>query len=486
MPGSVLPLLLLLLLLAVSVPRHAAVPPPLRSLVDVRDRLGNHTLYKAMGSACDWLVANQIRTPKLPPSVCSKGAKNLSDWTGAFVGDLHADRLNKGTSSAGAGCAFSAELGPYWHVGQAAKALALAGAAPVPDGVPPGHADQPRLQWQAASHLAGGFLLRQIRADGLVVGALENTETYPQTSTALEGLDALFVLANMSASNATLAHVYTEAGIRSAGWYALNTWVRGTGLCWDLWDVEKNRPVKNGSFGYFRLPLPQLPAPDDGSLLDAWVAAGRPSAAHSPLLPAWNDMLERLLRDEHPSGNWDAYLLCDGQSKVLCHRRAYWWGGIPFLKSWQQTGNTTHLAAAVRVGEWYLLAQRLDGGVFRQTTADGRTRAYGLANSAAAAAAIIWMQLFQATGDTRWLEPTATTLQFLLSQQVQDASDSRIKGAVIESVDPPPSGTDNAPWFVRDIASTFTSHAIALLLTLSHGEPDQRVLSPRSASDSLV
>ena len=63
-------------------------------------------------------------------------------------------------------------------------------------------------------------------------------------------------------------------------------------------------------------------------------------------------MLERLLRDEHPPGNWDAYLLCDGQSEVLCHRRAYWWGGVPFLKSWQQTGNATHLAAAVRVGEW--------------------------------------------------------------------------------------------------------------------------------------
>ena len=87
-----------------------------------------------------------------------------------------------------------------------------------------------RLRWQAASHLAGGFLLRQIREDGLVVGALENTDIYPQTSTALEGLDALFVLANISSTNKTSARVYTEAGVRSAGWYALNAWVPGTGL----------------------------------------------------------------------------------------------------------------------------------------------------------------------------------------------------------------------------------------------------------------
>jgi hypothetical protein len=436
----------------------AAAAAPLHSLADVRDSLGNHTLYKSMGSACDWLVAHQILTPTLPPSIYGKAAKNLSDWTGAFVGDLHAGDAK-----------FAPELGPFWHVGQAAKALALAAAAPVPDGVPPGHADIPRVRWRAASHLAAGFLLRNIRKDGLVVGALENTDIYPQTSTALEGLDALFVLANLSSNNETRAQVYTEAGVRSARWYAHNTWVPGEGVCWDFWDMDMNSPVKNGSFDYFRLPLPQLPAPDDGSLLDAWVAAGRPSASPSQLLlPAWNDMLERLLRDEHPPGNWDAYLLCDGQSRVLCHRRAYWWGGIPFLKSWQQTGNRTHLTAAVRVGEWYLRAQRLDGGIFRQTTADGHTKSYGLANSAAAAAAILWMKLHEATGDKRWLEPTRVTLRFLLGQQIHNASDQRLEGVVIESVDPPPAGTDQASWFVRDIASTFTSHAIAILLSMAN------------------
>lgn len=68
----------------------------------------------------------------------------------------------------------------------------------------------------------------------------------------------------------------------------------------------------------------QVPGTDDGALLDAWVAAGRPSATSSPLLPALQEMLDRQIRDEHPPGNWDAYLFCDGRSDVLCHRRAYW------------------------------------------------------------------------------------------------------------------------------------------------------------------
>jgi hypothetical protein len=448
---------------------------PLHSLADIRDKLGNHTLYKAMGSACDWLVSKQILTAQLPSSICHS-KKPIGDWRGAFVGDYKATR---GLEHKG-GCVFSPEMGPFWHVGQAAKALSLASSAAVPEGVPAGHTDAPRKHWKEASELAGDFLLRQIREDGLVVGAMENSNKFPQTSTALEGLDALFVLANLT-SNSTLKHIYVEAGVTSANWYANNVWVNGTGLMWDFWDLDRDAPVTNGTFDYFRLPLPQLPAPDDGSLIDAWVAAGRPLAADSPLLPAYDDMLERLLRDEHPHGNWDAYLLCDGRSDVLCHRRAYWWGGIPFLKSYEQTGNATHLDAAARVGEWYLLAQRLDGGVFRQTTADGRTKSFGLANSAAAAAAIVWMLLFQATGNRTWLDPAARTLEFLLTQQIRNASDPMLEGAMIESVSAPPGGTDEPPWFVRDIASTFAIHAFAMLL-----KTDDTTVPPPGGTDWLL
>jgi hypothetical protein len=298
-------------------------------------------------------------------------------------------------------------------------------------------------------------------------------------STALEGLDALFVLANVSnyshhqLSDTTAPRDYVEAGIRSATWYASNAWVRGAGVMWDLWNTSSDSPVTDGhSFEYFRLPLPQLPGCDDGTLLDAWVAAGRPSASFSPLLPAFEEMLERLLKDEHPPGNWDAYLLCDGRTDVLCHRRAYWWG-FPFLKSYEETGNATHLAAAVRVGKWYLLAQRLDGGIFRQTTADGQTASYGLANSAAAAATILWMRLYRATGDPSWLEPTQRSLKFLLTQQIQSTNetiDSHLAGAVLETTTAPPAGTDAPPWVVRDIAPTFFAQAVVELLTLAVAE----------------
>eukprot|EP01051_Picozoa_sp_SAG22_P009718 SAG22_NODE_830_length_6941_cov_2.114294_4_plen_1368_part_00 len=432
----------------------------LTSLADVRDALGNHTLYKAMASACDWLVRNQINSASLPPIFCPS-SKPITNWRGAFTGDYHASDVRKQT------CALRPPLGPFWHVGQAAKALALASSVPVPEGVPAGHATRPRQEWRAASQRAGNFLLRQMRPDGLVTGALENTDIYPQTATAIEGLDAFYVLAQKF-NRTDLG----SAGIRAAEFNATNMFDRSEGLMYNFFNLSSNSPVTDKRLcgkpcaSYFRLDLPLVPGTDDAALLNAWAAAGRPSPADSPLLPTFNDMLERQLQDEHPRGNWDAYLFCDGRMDVLCHRRAYWWG-VPFLRSYELTGNKSHLAAAIRVGNWYMLAQRIDGGVFRQTTPTGLTASYGLTNSAAAAACIIWMRLFRATTDPVWLEPILRSLEFLLTQQMQDVSDSRLQGAVIEETAGPLASSDAPPWVVRDIAPSFFVHSIAKLLELS-------------------
>ena len=218
-------------------------------------------------------------------------------------------------------------------------------------------------------------------------------------------------------------------------------------------------------------------------MLDAWQYSSSSTTGNASvpqlLLAAHADMLARLQRDEHPPGNWDAYVLCDGRSDVLCHRRAYWWA-TPFLRAVElsvmgsnATTRQAYLDVAIRSGEWYLLAQRLDGAVYRETAPDGKTAAYGLANSAAAAACMLWMRLHALTGDKRWVEPIYRSMRYLLSQQINHTitdDNPHIQGAVIEATRPPPDGTDSSPWYVRDIASSFFAQAAAMLLDMAAAE----------------
>lgn len=305
-----------------------ASDPPLRNLADVCNALGNHSLYKAMGMASDWLVTHQFLN-STPPHVVCRSTKNITDWQGAFVGDYHPAKARDG-------CPFSPPLGPFWHVGQAVKALTLAAATPVPEGVHPGYAGPSQQRWRTSADLAAQFLLRQIREDGLVAGALENSDIHPQTSTAMEGLGALFSLSNATTGSHGTADVYAEAGIRAATWYATNMFVLNESLMWDFYNLSNEKPITTPMPTYIRLNMPVVPGVDDGVLLDAWVAAGRPGSTVSPLRATNDAMLNRMLRDEHPSGNWDAYLLCDGRSDVLCHRR-----GHVFLPSPLKTSNLT-------------------------------------------------------------------------------------------------------------------------------------------------
>eukprot|EP00039_Didymoeca_costata_P006171 m.88026 g.88026 ORF g.88026 m.88026 type:complete len:215 (+) comp13137_c0_seq1:148-792(+) len=186
-----------------------------QDLQDIRDTLGNHTLFKAMGGALDWLTRHQISSSSLSNSSVCDSDKNITNWQGAFAGDYHASE-----NGSQGHCIFHPPTGPFWHAGQAVKALVYGSTITVPEGVPANASNKSRAQWMQAALRGGDFLLGQIRDDGLVQGALENSNVYPQTSTAVEGLTALFALGKRS----NTSREFIDAGIKAASWYTKHAW----------------------------------------------------------------------------------------------------------------------------------------------------------------------------------------------------------------------------------------------------------------------
>ena len=165
------------------------------------------------------------------------------------------------------------------------------------------------------------------------------------------------------------------------------------------------------------------------------------------------ETLERLLRDEDPSGNWIMYEPCSREQNTIHPRHAYWWGN-PFIDGWLDSKEQRYLEAAIRAGQWYVNAQRCDGGLFRQTTREFNTTSFGHATSGIACAAKMWSRLWKVTGDHQWIEPTRRALDFCLNMQVRQANDKNLQGVIIEKI-LPPDGTDNSLVQIRDLGTIF-------------------------------
>lgn len=397
-------------------------------------------LMDSMVQACHWLVDKaQIQTHDLPEGIY-RHARQGVDWRGAFWGEY---RVATGRWNF---------MCPIWHGGQAVKALAMACQV----------LEEPRLL-QAATNGAS-FILRNQRKQGVdagVVLAYEDHEDKVNTSAVLETLDGWFVL-----SDVTGDPLWRDAAVAAGRWALDHAWVKGQGIVLDLYDPANHQFLNPA---YVTLSsYPGRPLADDAIWLTCHRVTGEPRFRE-----AFYDVLHCLLRTEDPAGNWVGYGPCQPRLREIHPRHAYWWG-MPMLAAWRECGEQKYLDAAYRSGQWYINAQRTDGGLFRYTNDQFNTASFGHATSGIACAAIFWLELWQATGEDRWLLPVYKALNYAMGMQFTCPADENLKGCILEKI-LPPDGSDASPYHIRDLATIFFIQAAAKLARLVGEKPSAGV-----------
>ena len=237
-------------------------------------------------------------------------------------------------------------------------------------------------------------------------------------------------------------------------WCRDHAWVKGRGLVHDRYDPNTHQIV---DVTISKDNRPGRPLADDA----VWLTAHRLTGDQS-FREVFYEILEQLLRDENPEGNWAMYVPCNLETGEIHPRHAYWWGK-PMLDAWLDSKEQRWLDAAQRSGQWYIRAQRSDGGLFRFTSSDFKTACFGQATSGVVCAASMWIELFKHTGQTVWLEPTRKAMEFTMSVQFTEPADPNLKGCILEKV-LPPDGTDRNPYRIRDLGTIFFIQAAAQLI----------------------
>jgi hypothetical protein len=133
------------------------------------------------------------------------------------------------------------------------------------------------------------------------------------------------------------------------------------------------------------------------------------------------------------------------------------------LHAYELTGKTAYLDAVRRSADWFMRAQREDGGQFRGTYHDGKTDSFNHEFSGTACGAIFWIEAYRATENEAYIPYIRKALDFLMRVQVREARDPNMLGAVLSGV-LYPDGTDIPRYKVRDLASIFHVQAAAKLL----------------------
>jgi len=403
----------------------AAAPMPARKAAEPLDRAA---LTKAAAEACEWLTGvAQMKSDALAGENNSHKLEH-HHWRGALRGEYRAS-----TRQWDFFC-------PVWHTGQAVKALIWASQA----------LQRPDLL--EAARLGAEFIGAERIADrahphyGLIY-AFEDFGDRASTSAILEAVDGLWLL-----TDATGDRRYAEWANDAAAWVARYAY-RRDGLFRDQFDVKTWRHVPAPPSA----DKPGRPLNDDAILLKAGVRANKPE-----LKEIFYEVAERLLREEDPPGNWIGFGPCNAKTGMIHPRQAYWWGR-PMMDAYRDSRDPRYLDCARRAGEWYQQAMRLDGGLFRGTRRDFATESFEHATSGVACAALLWVQLWKETREQTWIDSIRTGLRFCLNMQFHQASDSNLKGAVIESVEAP-DGTDASPYHLRDLSTIFFVQAAARVM----------------------
>lgn len=382
-----------------------------------------------MHLACDWLVdVAQVQSEQISPKNNLFGLQH-KNWKGSFRGEYivatqHWDFF-----------------GPTWHGGQAVKALAQA------------HQLESNPKYLRAAQAGAEFILGNQVTSGPDEGFITAYEELPDTvytSAILESLDGLLVLGQEVDQPR-----YPQAALAAAKWCRDRAWIRGEGLVRDLYDPKARVFIEFACIA--KDNAPGRPLADDAIFLKAYQLTGE-----SAYRDAFYEIAHRLIRDERPSGNWLDFGPCKPATGQIHPRHAYWWG-MPMIDAWQDSRESRWLDAACRAGEWYVKAQRNDGGLFRFTDHHFKTDCFGHATSGIMCAAIFWIRLFHETGDRLWLEPIRKAMSYAMVMQFRNPSDPNLKGCILEKVNPP-DGTDRSPFYIRDLGTIFFVQAAAQLL----------------------
>ncbi|HWL51668.1 MAG TPA: hypothetical protein VNQ90_04490 [Chthoniobacteraceae bacterium] len=389
-------------------------------------------LAQSARMAARWLVETaQVREPSLTTERHAGFA--YDDWKGAIRGEYRA---------ATRGWSFFC---PYWHTGQAVKALLML------------EAQDRRGEWMQAARLGGDFLLRCRIAEpghpdfGLPL-AFEDIPHAVNTSAILEGVDGLFHLAD-----ATGQACYEEAAIEALYWVARHAYLDGQGLFHDFYDPGQRRFIALSEYRPTNRREQPRPLLDDAVFLKGCQRTGE--ALFSRI---YHETAEELLRSEHPAGNWIAHGPCHAEEDHIHPRHAYWWGGSLF-DGWSAFGTSRYREGALRSADWYARALRRDGGFFRNTSIDFNTDSFHHATSGSACAAIVFLRASMEAGEHRYLPLAIRALTFCMDAQFVKAKDPNLKGAILEKI-LPPDGSDDSPYHLRDLGSIFFIQAAALAL----------------------
>ena len=384
-------------------------------------------LKTALGMACDWLVdIAQVQTETLTNEDNTRNLRHTF-WKGAIRGEYSA-----ATRKWDFFC-------PVWHTGQALKALVWSAA--VLDR--PGYLDAVRL---GAEFIGAQRVSDPSDPDFGMIGGFEDKGDEANTSAMLEASEGL-----LRAAEATGDAKYAQWVRDSADWILKKAY-RGHGYFADAYSTTKK------AFVSYQPESPGRPLLDDAVFLRVY--AQTKEAKYRDL---FYETAVTCLKRESPPGNWVDFWPSSRAKGQNHPRSAYWWG-YPMVFAYLDSGKKQYLDCAQRAGEWYIHAQRLDGGMFRNTGMDFNTDSFGHATSGACCAMILWNALWQITGERHWVAPLNRALTFSLNMQFTHPQDPNLKGCILEKVLPPKDGTDASPYQIRDLGTIFFAQALAKIL----------------------
>ena len=334
--------------------------------------------------------------------------------------------------------------GPVWHTGQAIRSLLIA------------HRRTGDASLLEASRAMSGFVLRNIvdtpgePNHGLLL-SYEGDNFTVNNQVLFETLAGLLDLAEIDNDQSLL-----DAARLVADFVLDRCYLPEEGLIVDHYHVAESRPYRDPDN-----PLPGRIMLDDAVLPQLARATGNPHYTDVFLA-----MAERALREENPAGNWIVFPPWHQRTGRI-HIRAAWWWGYPMLSAYDLTGDDRFWQAALRVGDWFLANQTLDGGFYYSPLTDGRHTAFGLASSGSAVASIIWHELYLRTGEPKYRDAIRRAVRFLLPTQfAQENDDPNIRGALWETMNVP-DGSPCPGFLIRDISTIFMIRAFDKLLTSS-------------------
>lgn len=394
-------------------------------------------LTASLRLACDWLTERSQLQVEPDSSPDAEFHHPHTTWKGTFREYDPASREWR-------------YFAPVWHTGQAVKALVLA------------HRLFPEQRWLDAARLGVEFIRNnQVTSGedrGLILSYESKPGEYVRVPGNMECHEGLIAFAE-----ATHEEEWWQVALDSLDWMMRRAYLPDEARFRNVYD-----PAKRAFMPYRLTPSPNggKPTLDGGSLFDAYRKTGNQDFLDTGLAVA-----DRLLADEDPPGNWACY----GPSKPelrLDHPRHAYWYALPMLVAHETTGKTTYLDAACRSADWFMRAQREDGGQFRGTYHNGKTDSFNHEFSGTACGAIFWIEMFRQTGNQQYIPAIRRALDFLMRVQVREAHDPNMLGAVLSGV-LYPDGTDIPRYKVRDLASIFHVQAAALLL--AYGDLCQQV-----------